>query len=249
MLDATLFNKETPLTQYQSDVWRVVESQERAATLQIVDDLAEQELLEQLLDVSKPVYRAGTEHMHYLLKTAFRYPPLPWGSRFGTRLMPSYFYASEAVSTALCECAYYRFMFFQDMQEPYDAAIRSEFNVFTVEVDAAHCLNLVAPTFAEVNAQISNPCSYQSAQVVGAWAFEQGNVDVIRFRSARDLNGVNVALANPAAIRSQKPKTHQRWLCLSKPQSVSFNSRDSAVSYVFKLANFCDAQGLFLRAN
>ena len=71
------------------NVFRIVETQEIAATTGLVDDLEEQHLLEQLLDKVKPSYREGTEKLHYLISTPFRYPPLKYGSRFGDITMPS----------------------------------------------------------------------------------------------------------------------------------------------------------------
>ena len=64
---------------------RLVESQEQVATLQLVDTLEEQALLEELIETSKPHLPPSSETLHYLLKTPFRYPPLRWGSRFGRR--------------------------------------------------------------------------------------------------------------------------------------------------------------------
>ena len=266
MLDTELFNSQTKLVDYKSDVWRVVESQEYAATLKIVDDFAEQSLLEQMLDEVKPKYRQGTEGMHYLLKTAFRYPPLKWGSRFGTQLMPSYFYASEQAHTALCECAYYRFVFMHDMEQPYTAAIRSEYCLFKVLVSSAACLDLGLPVFAKIRDQLRNPTGYSVSQAVGAWAHQRGLdaqgannqssnkpedkgnlIDIIRFESARLEGGFNVAVGEPKAIRSRRPSVQQKWLCLTKPDSVSFSSRESDVSYVFTLHEFSDEQNQFLR--
>lgn len=245
----SLFNSRTRLSDYRDDVWRVVESQEYAATLSVVDDHAEQELLEQLLDDIKPPYREGTEGMHYLLKTAFRYPPLKWGSRFGTCLMPSYFYASEAAGTALCECAYYRFLFLQDMVSPYLEPVRSEYSVFKVLLSSGACLDLTKPKFKSMHAQLSDPASYAYSQQVGQWADEQGKVEIIRFSSARAPSGINVAVAKPAVIRSRKPSVQQRWLCLTKPDSVSFSSRESEMSYLFRFKDFCSSKGRFLRVS
>lgn len=67
---------------------RVVENQEQIATTALVDDLQEQALLEEMLDDAKPRRRPGTEGLHYLLATPFRYPPLRHGSRFGQRSEP-----------------------------------------------------------------------------------------------------------------------------------------------------------------
>lgn len=63
----------------QGRLVRLVESQEQVATLQLVDTLEEQALLEELLESGKPPVPADAEPLHYLLKTPFRYPPLRWG--------------------------------------------------------------------------------------------------------------------------------------------------------------------------
>jgi len=249
MLDATLFNKHTKLTDYRKSVWRVVESQEEAATLGVVDDADEQMALEALLDEVKPMYRTGTEGMHYLLKTAFRYPPLKWGSRFGTRLMPSYFYASEAPYTALSECAYYRFLLLQDMLDPYPEPIRSEYCVFNALVASEHCLDLAGEPFNTVSDEVSNPASYAVSQSIGQWAYERQGVELIRFVSSRDHAGINLAVAEPSAIRSKKPTVQERWQCLTKPAVVSFSSRASEQSYLFSKDQFCNQAGHFLRVN
>jgi len=269
MLDAALFDQDTPLRDYREEVWRVVESQEDAATLKVVDDLTEQLLLEQMLDEVKPQYRRGTEGMHYLLKTAFRYPPLKWGSRFGTRSMPSYFYASEAKTTALSECAYYRFLFLSHMKTPYSDPIRSEYTVFNVLVASDTCLDLTHKHFKSAHPELTSPSSYAYSQEVGNWVYQQntqkaGSIDLIRFVSARvnatehpsstetknkiktKNHGINIAVANPSAIRSPKPRKQERWLCLTKADSVSFSSRESQMSHIYTLSSFCDNNGQLL---
>ena len=63
-------------------LWRAVEAQHRVATVVLVDSLAEQEQLERLLESSKPRAPAGTQSLHWLLFTPFRYRPSRTGSRF-----------------------------------------------------------------------------------------------------------------------------------------------------------------------
>ena len=252
-MDTRLFNANTPLVDYRSDAWRVVESQEEKATLNIVDSIEEQELLEAMLDAAKPAYREGTQGMHYLLKTAFRYPPLKYGSRFGTQLMPSYFYGSESFETALCETAYYRFIFLEHMSVPYHAPIRSEYSLFRVTVASQNCLDLASQTFSEIEPQLTDPQSYAYTQKIGQWASEhQPPADIIRFYSARKPKAVNLAIAEPKAIRSRQPKELRQWLCLTKwneekPQNsnVSFRSRESKEIYEFKRGGFSNQVGEF----
>ena len=130
------------LVDYHHQVYRIVESQAVAATTTLVDDLEEQALLEELLDDIKPPYRAGSRERHYLISTPFRYPPLKYGSRFGDRTMPSFFYASEEQQTVLAECAYYRFAFLTAMEQPYGKAIHSEHTIFCVCVDSTQAVDL-----------------------------------------------------------------------------------------------------------
>ena len=73
------------------EVLRLVESQEQVATSRLVGTLAEQELLETMIEASKPPLLKRALRLHYLLSTPFRYPPLRHGSRFGGRDEPSLF--------------------------------------------------------------------------------------------------------------------------------------------------------------
>lgn len=61
--------------------WRAVEAQHVVATMRLVDTLQEQELLERILEASKPPLPPGTQALHYLLSTPFRYTS-PSPSRF-----------------------------------------------------------------------------------------------------------------------------------------------------------------------
>lgn len=63
---------------------RVVESQEQIATAGLVGSLEKQHVLEDLIESTKPPLPANAAHLHYLLATPFRYPPLVRGSCFGS---------------------------------------------------------------------------------------------------------------------------------------------------------------------
>ena len=238
MLNSALFNQQTELSTYHAKVWRMVETQETTATLHIVDSMEEQAVLEELLDQVKPPYRKGTEGMHYLFKTAFRYPPLKYGSRFGTRLLPSFFYASEAVVTALAETAYYRFIFLDDMQTEYTKEIDSAYSLFSASVRSQRCLDLRSEAFSDVQQQLVDPQHYAFCQTVGEWAVNQQQVEVIRTESARWPDGTNVAIAEPNAIHSKFPSKMQTWLCRTTASKVSFSSREASSLHSFLRDDF-----------
>jgi len=233
MLDSHVFNLQSRLIAYTGRVWRMVEAQENAATLNIVDTMQEQALLESLLDEVKPPYREGTQGMHYLFKTPFRYPPLKHGSRFGTKLMPSFFYASEKPITALAETAYYRFVFLSDMQEPYGKEIDSSHTMFSATASAKRCLDLNSQPYRQFRKKLIDPANYVFCQRVGDWAINQRQVQLIRSESARLTSTFNLAIAEPSALRSRTPSKLQSWLCRTTTTSISFSSRhvDSVTTF------------------
>lgn len=223
---------------HNGEVFRLVETQEFAATTTLVDDLDEQFLLEQMLDEVKPLYRPGSENMHYLLKTPFRYPPLQYGSRFGSRLMASFFYAGEQPETILAEVAYYRFVFLSDMAVPYEKAIQSEHLMFSVRIKTNKCADLSDSAFAAFKDTLRHTQSYSFCQSVGQWLAEEQGVEMIRYYSARHPEGTNVAIYDPYVIQSDEPENQQRWLCHTKADKISFTQHGRNKPMSFDLDTF-----------
>lgn len=203
-------------------IWRVVEHQYTTATRRIVDSQADHELLEDILERSKPRYPSGTEHLHYLLKTPFRYPPVrPTGSRFrrpDDRL--GVYYASEQVRTALAEMAYYRVRFFE--ASPRTPLPRNEewLTAFSVTYQTLRGIDLTRAPLDRDRAAWTHPSDYTATQVLAATAREAG-VAAIRYHSARDPDGMNVALLTPGAFSTDAPLTRQTWLLYLAGPAVS----------------------------
>jgi hypothetical protein len=223
---------------YTKRVYRLVETQEIAATTKLVDDLDEQFILEQMLDEVKPSYRAGSEHLHYLLKTPFRYPPLKYGSRFGSRSMESFFYAGEDEKSTLAEVAYYRFVFMSHMQESYHKAVCSEHLLFSVTLDSELCLDLSKACFSSFKELVTSPNNYGFCQRLGQWLSEQEELEMLRYPSARLAQGFNVALSSPSALSSTEPEKSQSWLCHSQNHKVSFTRLGGQHPISFLLSDF-----------
>ncbi|MBL8375058.1 RES domain-containing protein [Accumulibacter sp.] len=76
--------------------------------MKIVDDAAEQEVLESLLEASKPAAPEAAAQLDYLLATPFRCPPTAHGSRFRSVADPSVFCGAAAVRTACAEVIWRR---------------------------------------------------------------------------------------------------------------------------------------------
>ena len=82
--------------------------------MKLVDSLGEQDVLENLIEQTKPAYPVECGGLHYLFKTPFRYgAAYPKGSRFRRAgLTPGVYYASEEPRMAVAEMAFHRLLFF-----------------------------------------------------------------------------------------------------------------------------------------
>ena len=148
------------ITSMMATIHRVVEDQESVATVSLVNNMEQQDILEELLEKSKPKRPAGYDDLHYLLITPFRYPPLKYGSRFGSDFEPSLFYGSLNVSTALCETAYYQFVFMSGMDKPFSEAREVFYSSFNVSVRTNKCIFLDKEPFSKYESLITSKNNY-----------------------------------------------------------------------------------------
>ncbi|MCL2658675.1 MAG: RES family NAD+ phosphorylase [Betaproteobacteria bacterium] len=235
----------TPLS---GTLLRLVESQEQIATSRIADGLAEQALLEALLESSKPPLPKVCEPLHYLLKTPFRYPPLRHGSRFGSRTEPAIFYGAQTRDTVLAESAYYRFVFWHGMVVAPSKPLTTQHTLFSVAYRSKHGVQLQAPPFDALRAALTDPADYRSTQALGARMRDAG-VIAFEFVSARDTaGGINVGLFQPAALADTRPHGLQEWWCETAASQVRFYSKEASVLQTFPRANFLHAGRLPLPA-
>lgn len=220
------------------EVLRLVESQEQVATSRLVGTLAEQELLETMLEASKPPLPARAQRLHYLLSTPFRYPPLRHGSRFGGRDEPSLFYAARGLRTVLAESAYYRFVFWQGMSRPPPAPLRTRHTLFGARLRARRAYSLQLPPFDAYRAELASRDDYQATQQLGR-ALREAGADAIEYVSARDAGeGINVALFAPTVFSRPQPTFREEWLCETRPEQVSFYARPDTGLQRFPLSQF-----------
>ncbi len=217
---------------------RLVESQEQIATSRLVGSLERQAVLEAMLEASKPPLRAGTERLHYLLATPFRYPPLRYGSRFGTRAEPSLLYGSLSVPTVLAEAAYYRFVFWHGMQAPPAGPLVTQHTLFSARYRTPRGVRLHAAPCNAHRDRLTDRRRYATTQALGA-AMRAASVEAFEYPSARDPGrGVNVALFGAGALASTKPSALESWLAETSAARVRFLARNGTSLHEFPLATF-----------
>jgi hypothetical protein len=208
-------------SKYAALVWRCVEAQHRVSTNRLVDSLVEQDLLETMLEESKPPQPEETRGLDYLLATPFRYDPRRQGSRFrryGQR--PGVFYAAEQVETAICETAFYKFLFIADAPRAKLPANAIEHTLFSVSCASNTNADLTVPPLSENSAVWEALQDYDGCQRFADVAREAG-VTIIRYTSVRDYRRrANVALLAASAFAHSSPIERQTWRFAIKPDLV-----------------------------
>lgn len=223
-------------------VCRMVESQHQIATRKLVDSNAEHEVLEDLLEASKPRCPEATDFtgLHYLLATPFRYPPLRHGSRFGSRGERGIWYGATSTTTTLAEVAFYRLLFLAGTQADIDSTA-TEHSLFWVDVATRAGVDLTQPPYDEREAELVDPIDRSAARALGT-AMREAEVEAFSFRSARDPGrGINVGVFTPRAFATRTPDGDmQTWHCTTTRREVTFQRRAvlDTVRVVFAAADF-----------
>lgn len=180
--------------------------------MKLTDTLAEQEIIERLIEDTKPPVPAGCELLHFLLMTPFRYSATnPFGSRFRRPNAPhGVFYSSEQVTTGVAEVAFYRLLFF--VESPATAWPRNpgEYTGFAVEISTERALDLTAPNFVDAE-KLHHLVDYAASQAFADSA-RQASIEVLKYRSVRDSQGQpNFAILSPRAFAQNEPVDRQSW--------------------------------------
>jgi hypothetical protein len=180
--------------------------------MKLVDTLPEQHLLESILDATKPPVPLECQQLHYLLSTPFRYgAPYPAGSRFRRAgFTAGVFYASAVVTTAVAEMAFHRLLFFADSPETPWPSDAGDYTAFSTRVRTRAGLDLTGAPFDAARGRWTHPTAYEPCQAMADAAREAG-VDAIRYTSARDAEGINVALLTCRAFAAREPLARQTW--------------------------------------
>jgi hypothetical protein len=208
---------------FNDSAWRIVEAQHIISTRKLVDSLEEQEILEELIETSKPPVKEETSTLHYLLYTAFRYPPLKHGSRFGTKFEPSCWYGSLELDAALAETAFYRFHSLRASKADFGNVITNH-TAFAALIKTTKGIDLTQSPFDNFVADISSPHSYEQSQLLGK-AMREDGVEAFCYQSARDPSKrKNIALFTPTAFLNKKPvhSSFQSWQCIMNRDVADF---------------------------
>ena len=198
-------------------VWRGVESQYAAATMRLVDSIDEQDLLEQLLEASKPPI---LNDRHYLLFTPFRYTP-PHPHRFRPAHERGQWYGAVNQVAVCAEIAYWRHRFILDSANLLDTDLLTEHTLFQAMVNG-RSVDLMQDPWVRNRDQCTHGSDYTGTQTLAAEARNRG-VQWLSYESVRAPQEVcAVAFEQEAMFEPSQgiDATRQRWRCKTTRSKV-----------------------------
>jgi len=209
------------------------------ATRALVDTLAEQELLEALLEDSKPPMPEPCSTLDYLLQTPFRYPPFRYGSRFRSYADPGVWYGAELVRTSCAELGYWRWRFVTDSRglERLDGVAHTLYRALA----RGSTLDLQVEPFVRDAQAWRHPSDYSACQQFARSA-RAAEVRMIRYASVRDPeHGACAAVLDCRAfVGTGGVRQRQSWFLSVDRQRASWvraaERRGEAWEFVFAAA-------------
>lgn len=204
--------------------WRGVEAQHVVATMRLVDTPAEQDLLEQLLEQSKPPMPATAQVPHYLLATPFRYHPAH-ASRFRPAHARGQWYGAENIVAVCAEVGYWRHRFLMDSVGLRDQVLLTEHSFFQAMVQG-QSIDLMAPPWTQAHTVWTHGSDYTATHALAAAAQERG-VQWLAYESVRAA-GERCAVVFDLDALTEPPgglnRTLQTWRCKVTRSAVMFTS-------------------------
>ena len=199
-------------TKLSGKCWRVVEAQHQVSTTKITDTLAEQEILENILEETKPPIPRECEHLNFLLLTPFRYSARnPYGSRFRKpNAANGVFYAAEHPFTAMAEAAFRRTLFYAESPATPWPSNPGEYTAFACALKSARVTDVTRKPYLE-DKGLYYLSDYSASQVF-ADAVRSLGFEIIRYKSVRDPEGgSNLALLSCTVFTRPEPLERMSW--------------------------------------
>ncbi|MEL6335766.1 MAG: RES family NAD+ phosphorylase [Pseudomonadota bacterium] len=224
-----------PYEPYAGNVWRLVEAQHVVSTMKIVDTMAEQDVLERVLETTKPPVPEDCRHLDYLLSTPFRYGLYPINSRF--RRMgetPGVFYGAEDPMTAVAETVWRRRRFFEGSPETPLPKQPGIYTAFSARVCVPLAIDLTQVPMAEDQVKWTDPDDYTACLNLADQVRAEGG-EMIRYASVRHPDALpNIAVLTCRSFEDPHPSALQTWHVILRPGRTQVRCEHPPVSAEFE---------------
>ena len=216
---AAWFDQDGGIARRAMRAWRGVEAQHVVSTMRLADSLAEQAVLERLLERSKPPLPPMQAPKHFLISTPFRYRP-QHPSRFRRAGTLGLWYGAETLHAACAEVAYWRHRFIVDSAGLADRQLLTEHTFFQAAIAGA-AVDLMQPPWRAARAAWTHGSDYSATQALAEAARQRGGVQWIRYESVRAPGNRCAAVLDVDALDIvAQGTTQQTWHCKATRDTV-----------------------------
>lgn len=153
--------------------WRGVETQHIAASMKLVDSLEEFDLLEQMLEESKPPAVPTHTPKHFLLLSPFRYFP-QHSSRFRPGQQSGLWYGASTLQGACSEIAYWRMRFILDSAGLTSGGALVTEHTFYQATVRGQAINLMEAPWVDLSHLWKHPTDYSGTHKLTEAAIQAG---------------------------------------------------------------------------
>jgi hypothetical protein len=204
--------------------FRMVETQYIAATMRLVDSADEQQMLEEMLETSKPPLPPQASGLHYLLAVPFRYVPQT-GSRCRAVNSPGIWYGADDAYCACAEIAYWRQRFLLDSAGLMKQTISTEHSMVEASVQG-RALDLLSHPWVSAQEHWMHPGDYTETQKLATLVRDsQTEVTWIRYESVRATDHVCAAVFDPRSLTMVTPDgRYEQWHCHTTADRVTLSN-------------------------
>ena len=202
--------------------YRVTEAQESGALLRLVDSAQEHDVLEQLIERSRPRLLPQYHRLARPLADTLRFSAPPGGSRFGGPADRNPLYGARSIETALADAARRRINFLSGMQTPVCSEIVTSHLSFGFDILSDRGLDLTLPTLCQTTPDEPSALQFARDQQLGK-EMRDNKIDAFMFPSAHPSCRYqsSVGVLDPCALIGTivEPST---WVCRASTRSVLF---------------------------
>lgn len=197
--------------------------------MRLVDTAAEQEVLERMIEGSKPPVPEEAQRLDYLLNTPFRYVS-PHASRFRPAGQPGVWYGAERIETACAEVGYWRWRFLMESDGLRDRRVVVEFTLFEARVEG-RALDLTIEPWTSTAALWADPRDCSACHELAQAARDCG-IRWVRYLSVRDpAHAPCGAVFDARALSLPRPTSRQTWAARVQHDRVVFSHDGAALEF------------------
>jgi RES domain len=212
-----------PAADLSMRAFRMVETQYVAATMRLVDSSDEQDLLERMLEASKPELPPEAHGLHYLLAAPFRYRPQT-ESRFRSVNLPGVWYGADDPYCACAEIAYWRQRFLLDSVGLMKQHLSTAHSLYQATVNG-RAVDLLSPPWSQAQALWQHHSHYIETQKLGKLVRDSTDVKWIRYGSVRATGHVCAAVFDPRSLTMVSADGQfESWHCHTTRDKVTFSN-------------------------